>query len=119
MNYMLIENTTLSSMKQEHFTYIKSESKDDMPSEKRKCHAKNITCMIIIHPRDLQQESAYQQNKEQQEMSLAEYKKKVKFVTGDNDGCVKVWEGMRLKWLTEFKVSKYAVTALAFMSRSR
>jgi len=25
MNYMLIENTTLSSMKQEHFTYLKTE----------------------------------------------------------------------------------------------
>lgn len=30
-------------------------------------------------------------------MSLAEYKKKVKFVTGAGDGCVKVWSGMELK----------------------
>jgi len=30
-------------------------------------------------------------------MSVAEYKKKVKFVTGCGDGVVKVWSGMHLK----------------------
>ena len=30
-------------------------------------------------------------------MSVAEYKKKVKFVTGAADGMVKVWSGMGLK----------------------
>ena len=32
MNYMLIENTTLSHMKKEHFEYVKSEYDDPSPS---------------------------------------------------------------------------------------
>ena len=30
-------------------------------------------------------------------MSVGEYKKKVKYVTGSADGMVKVWSGMSLK----------------------
>ena len=52
-------------------------------------------------------------------MSVSEYKKKVKFVTGAGDGFVKVWVGMGLKRENSFKVSNYAVTALAFMSHSK
>ena len=59
MNYMLIENTTLSSMKQEHFTYMKMDSIDPSPHDEYKAHSKNITCMIIIKPQDLMQESSY------------------------------------------------------------
>jgi hypothetical protein len=59
MNYMLIENTTLSSMKQEHFEYLKTELKDPSPHDSEHAHSKNITCMIIIKPQDLMQESAY------------------------------------------------------------
>ena len=50
MNYMLIENTTLSSMKQEHFSYIKKEEEDKSPFDVDRCHHFNITCMIIIKP---------------------------------------------------------------------
>lgn len=54
MNYMLIENTTLSSMKQEHFTYLKIDDKKQYsPNDEDHAHAKNITCMIIIKPQDL------------------------------------------------------------------
>jgi len=119
MNYMLIENTTLSSMKQEHFFYCRTESKDPSPSDSNKAHSKNITCMIIIKPQDLMQESSYQKNSAPQKMSVPEYKKKVKFVTGAGDGLVKVWAGMSLKKEVHFEVSKYAVTALAFMSHSK
>jgi len=119
MNYMLIENTTLSSMKQEHFTYLKTEQKDPSPSNENLAHSKNITCMIIVKPQDLMQESAYAKNNVPQKMSVAEYKKKVKFVTGAGDGVVKVWSGMGLKREVQFQVSKYAVTALCFMSHSK
>ena len=50
MNYMLIENTTLNSMKQEHFTYLKVDKKDPSPNDSEHAHHKNITCMIIIKP---------------------------------------------------------------------
>ena len=63
-------------------------------------------------------------------MSVAEYKKKVKFVTGAADGTVKVWTGMCLgreskmpviptQKVIHFNVSRYAVTALVFMSGSK
>ena len=58
-------------------------------------------------------------------MSVAEYKKKVKFVTGASDGSVKVWSGMNmnggmgLKRDLTFQVSKWAVTALCFMSHCK
>lgn len=52
-------------------------------------------------------------------MSISEYSKKVKFVTGAADGMVKVWAGMGLKLDTYFRVSKYSVTALAFMTHSK
>ena len=40
-------------------------------------------------------------------------------MTGDADGVVKVWSGMKLKRDIQFRVSKYAVTALCFMSHSK
>lgn len=53
MNYMLIENNTLSSMKKEHFEYVKSDKPDAPPGMTSAGHAKNITCMITIKPEDL------------------------------------------------------------------
>lgn len=62
MNYMLIENTTLNSMKQELFDYVKVDAKEPSPHDSEHAHSKNITCMIIIKPQDLMQESSYQKN---------------------------------------------------------
>lgn len=50
MNYMLIENTTLNSMKQELFDYVKMDYKEPSPHESEYAHSGNITCMIIIRP---------------------------------------------------------------------
>lgn len=52
MNYMLIENTTLSSMKAELFEYqnTTSQKPDPSPHDSELAHSKNITCMIIIKP---------------------------------------------------------------------
>ena len=119
MNYMLIENTTLSQMKQEHSFYMKTEEKDPSPLDEAHAHKTNITCLVIIKPQDLVQESSYQKNNVQHKMSLSEYKKRVKFVTGSADGQVKVWSGMGLYNENTFIVSKYAVTALCFMSASK
>jgi len=52
-------------------------------------------------------------------MSVSEYKKKVKFVTGSADGKVKVWSGVGLKREIDLKVSKSSVTALCFMTACR
>ena len=48
MNYMLLENQTLSSMKQEHFEYVKSNKPDPPPKSERSCHNDMITSIIII-----------------------------------------------------------------------
>ena len=52
-------------------------------------------------------------------MSIREYRKKVKFVTGGADGVVKVWSGMGLVRDIQFVVSKYSVTAICFMTLSK
>ena len=116
MNYMLVENNTLSSMKKEHFTYVKSEKDDKVPSNKEAGHQKNITCMLIIKPEDLIEPN---KNNPGGKTSVNEYKKNVKFVTGSSDGTVKVWTGMRLKYEFDLEVSKYPVTALAWMKVSK
>ena len=43
MNYMLLENQTLSSMKQEHFDYIESKKPDPPPNKEKLCHSDMIT----------------------------------------------------------------------------
>ena len=53
MNYMLIENNTLSTMKKEHFEYVQSGKDDPSPSMVEQCHSKNITCLIVLKPDDL------------------------------------------------------------------
>ena len=62
MNYMLIENTTLNSMRTEVFEYQKIDYDEPSPGEALKAHNRIITCMIIIKPQDMMQESAYQKN---------------------------------------------------------
>ena len=52
MNYMLLENQTLSSMKQEHFEYVKSNKPDPAPHKTKLCHSDMITSILIIHPDD-------------------------------------------------------------------
>ena len=51
MNYMLIENTTLNSMKNEVFSYQNIQSEPEpSPKDSHLAHSRNITCMIIIKP---------------------------------------------------------------------
>lgn len=57
MNYMLLENQTLSSMKKQVSGYVKPENNaDPVPSETKRCHKRNITCIQIIYPEDLKDE---------------------------------------------------------------
>ena len=115
MNYMLIENNTLSSMKKTNNEYVKSDKDDVSPIYTDQVHAKNITCMIVLKPEDLSDISA----KREQPLSSAEYRKQVKFATGSADGIVKVWAGMALYNEMTIKVADYSVTSIAWMSFSK
>ena len=115
MNYMLIENNTLSSMKKTNNEYVKSDKDDVSPIYTDQVHAKNITCMIVLKPEDLSDISA----KREQPLSSAEYRKQVKFATGSADGIVKVWSGMALYNEMTIKVADYSVTSIAWMSFSK
>jgi len=97
MNYMLLENQTLSSMKQEHFEYVKSNKPDPPPKTDRQCHNDMITCVIII------QQEEYQENRggsvptdpqPPQGQVTETAKKNIRFVTSSRDGTVKVWLGL-------------------------
>ena len=48
MNYMLLENETLSSMKAEHFEYVKSDKPDPSPNQVKFCHSDMITNILIL-----------------------------------------------------------------------
>ena len=86
MNYMLLENITLSSMKQEHSEYVKS-NKPDPPPHKLNCHADMITCTIIIPPEDIEY------NPDRPEP----FKRKMKYATASRDGTVKIWNAHTMK----------------------
>ena len=52
MNYMLLENQTLSSMKAEHFEYVKANKPDPPPKSEKLCHNDMITCILVLQPED-------------------------------------------------------------------
>jgi WD40 repeat protein len=79
MNYMLLENQTLSSMKQEHFEYVKSNKPDPAPHKSKLCHSDMITCSIIIYPDDVAS------------LSNDQIRRKMKYATSSRDGKVKIW----------------------------
>ena len=115
MNYMLIENNTLTSMKKTYNEYVKSDLDDLSPLQTDCCHAKNITCMIVLKPEDLSDINS----KREQPLSSAEYRKQVKFATGSADGIVKIWQGMGLFNEMTIKVADYSVTSIAWMTFSK
>jgi hypothetical protein len=78
MNYMLLVNQTLSSMKQEHFEYVKSNVPDPAPNKIDICHKNMITSIIIILP-------------EEKDLSHEQFKRKMRYVTASRDGTVKIW----------------------------
>jgi WD40 repeat protein len=136
MNYMLLENQTLSSMKKQVSGYVKPENNaDPVPSETTRCHKRNITCIQIICPEDLKDEEKKTGKKPITEIVLADElskmsaselakelalkRKYIKFVTGDIDGTIKMWNGIQLNFDMEIKVSDHAVTAMTFMTLSK
>lgn len=114
MNYMLLENQTLSSMKRENFEYIRlGLPKNHYDPEKQffsRCHANMITSILVIEPDGLNENTA---NTEQ-------LKKKIKYATSSRDGYVKIWNAMNLNNEVYVKVTSGAwVTCMAYMKGSK
>jgi hypothetical protein len=90
MNYMLLENQTLSSMKQETFRY-ENPSKPDVKVGKgsvqhnKDLHLKNITSILILYP-EMLEDSSRPTGQFEKGGSCApgspEYKRMIKYVTG-------------------------------------
>lgn len=115
MNYMLLENQTLSSMKAEHFEYVKSNKPDPPPKSERLCHNDMITSILVLQPEDYQENTRASSHK----TSGYETKKNIKFITASRDGTVKVWVGLSLKWEKTINVSASWVTAIQYMVLSK
>lgn len=111
MNYMLLENQTLSNMKTEHFEYVKSKKPDPAPSQEKLCHKKNITSIMVLYPEQLS-DIHYQKGSQ-------EYRNHIKFITGSADGKVKVWPYGKTECEQTIEVSPYMVLAITFMTHSK
>lgn len=104
---MLLENQTLSSMKQEHFEYVKSNKPDPPPKTERQCHNDMITCVIVIQQEDYQENRGGGGGSSNPHKAVGgdTSKKNIRFVTSSRDGTVKVWLGLQLKWEKTIVVS--------------
>ena len=92
MNYMLLENQTLSAMKQEHFSYEKSSQTDPLPHKTKLCHSDMITSILIIMP-------------DEKGLKVEQIKRKMKYCTSSRDGTVKIWNAHTLHKEMTIKVT--------------
>ena len=124
MNYMLLENMTLSSMKKEHFDYIqpteRSVREDPTPSQHmiagvpQRCHRDMITAIHIIYPVEKLKVKPTDEG-----ISLDAYKKKMRYCTSSRDGTVKFWNAMDMKHQKQIKVTDGIwVTCITYMTKT-
>ena len=96
MNYMLLENYTLSAMNQKTYSYIRNlklQSKHDPPPGKSKlCHSQMITAILVLIPDDVT-------------ASKEQLKRKLKYITSSRDGSVKVWEACTMRHMNTIQVT--------------
>jgi WD40 repeat protein len=106
MNYMLLENETLSSMKAEHFEYVKSNIPDPERKKKDLCHYDMITWILVLPPED-ESDNKFSNDKEEEDKEQRETKQAVRYVTSSQDGTIKIWYGSSTKWEKTIEVWKH------------
>lgn len=119
MNYILLENETLSNMNAENFRYVKSNIDDPSPNQTSRCHQDMITCMIVLYP-DMKGNSKFVAKNADQNKTYTneDIKKKIQYATSGRDGNIKIWNSaMKIKTVVD--VGKYWVTGITYMTRSR
>lgn len=116
MNYMLLENETLSSMKAEHFEYVKSNEFDPPPNKDKECHADMITCIYIWMP-DSEDTPAIPEKDDGSKKQ--EVRKTLQYITSSRDGKVKIWNTKTLRTDKTINVGKYWVNCIQYMTKSQ
>jgi WD40 repeat protein len=118
MNYMLLENETLTSMKAEHFEYVKSNVEDPAPNKTNYCHSDMITCILVLTP-EAEGKSKFSADDEEEKDEVVEGRKLVKYITSSRDGTIKIWNGNTQKCSLTINVGKYWVNCIQYMTKSR
>lgn len=116
MNYMLLENETLSSMKAEHFEYVKSNDFDPPPHKDKECHADMITCIYVWMP---DEEDTSMQLDKDDGSKKTEVRKTLQYITSGRDGKVKIWNTKTLRADKTINVGKYWVNCVQYMTKSQ
>ena len=114
MNYMLLENETLSSMKLEKCEYKKSNREDPSPNKEDLCHKKMITSLIILNENEWEEPDRFNSGKE--EKKNQDVRKKLKYITASHD--IKIWDSSNLVCKQTINTGKYQVNAIIYMTHS-
>ena len=99
MNYMLLENETLSSMKAEHFEYIKSDRDDPAPTKTKHWHNDMITSILILNPENEGNKLSDDNAKEEDLKGNQKSNKNLQYITSSKDGSVKIWNAKTMQWI--------------------
>lgn len=98
MNYMLLENETLSSMKAEHFEYVKSDKDDPAPTKSKDCHDDMITSILILNCDEESNKFADETENNQGDAKVSQKSNKnLQYITSSKDGSVKIWNAKTMK----------------------
>jgi WD40 repeat protein len=129
MNYMLLENETLSSMKAEHFEYIRLNPPnttyahfDPPPNKDKECHADMITCIYVWMPDEDYSMDTLEIDDgtgKQGDAKKTEVRKTIQYITSSRDGRVKIWNAKTLRADKTINVSKYWVNCIQYMTKSQ
>jgi WD40 repeat protein len=98
MNYMLLENESLFTMKVDHFEYVIKNPPDPSGSKWQLCHRDMITCVLVAEIND--------------------ERKSYRYFSGSRDGDVKIWQPPHMTLLHSINVTKSWVTCLQYMYHS-
>jgi WD40 repeat protein len=123
MNYMLLENETLTSMKAEHFEYVKSNVEDPAPNKTNYCHSDMVTCILVLTP-EAEGKSKFsaddeEEKDEEEKDEVVEGRKLIKYITSSRDGTIKIWNGNSTKCSLTITVGKYWVNCIQYMTKSK
>ena len=100
MNYILLENETLSMMRAETCEYLNPKIPDPTSSMKANCHKDMITKLLLVENSESSQEYW-------------------RYFTSSRDGTVKIWNAANLSLLNTINVTKNWCSSIAVLENSK